>query len=69
MSLLFSWCLIGCCLAFGIRISSKVAYVTVGFPYFVLLTLLITSLTFEGAADGVKAFFLPEHSNLASSKV
>lgn len=39
------------------------------FPFIILLTVLITSLLFEGASNGLKQMFLPTTKGLLSVKV
>ena len=65
-----------CCMVFvffsvfgGIQGSSKVAIVTVGLPYLMILILLIRGLTLEGAWDGVRWYLSPDFSKLLEVRV
>jgi solute carrier family 6 (neurotransmitter transporter, GABA) member 1 len=51
-----SWILIWSCLAFGLKWTGRIAYVSMGLPLVLLFVFLIKAVTLEGASDGVKAY-------------
>lgn len=53
----------------GVESSGKVAYFTAIYPYIVLLVLLITGLTKEGAINGIKYFVTPQWDKIYDPKV
>lgn len=55
-ALAFVWACIFASLAFGVKWTGRIAYITVGLPVLMLMVLLVRSATLEGAGDGVKAF-------------
>ncbi|XP_060084631.1 sodium-dependent dopamine transporter-like [Ylistrum balloti] len=57
------------CVVRGVRSAGKVAYVTAILPYFLLLVLLIRSLTLEGSLEGVIYFIKPDFSKLLNFQV
>lgn len=54
--LALTWTLVGGCLAFGIKWTGRVAYVTVGLPVVMMFVLLVRALTLPGASDGIHAY-------------
>lgn len=60
MCLLASWLVVFFSLVRGVQSSGKVAYFTALYPYVVLLILLITGCTKEGAWEGIKFFITPK---------
>lgn len=56
LALAFVWLFIFLSLAFGVKWTGRIAYVTVGLPIIMLLVLLIRSATLEGASKGIKAY-------------
>jgi len=50
------WLTVFFALAFGVRATGRLTYVTVGLPAFLLIVLLLRAVTLEGAADGVQAY-------------
>jgi SNF family Na+-dependent transporter len=50
------WVAIWGCLAFGTKVTGRIAYFTMGIPILVLLIFLIKSLTLEGASDGINIY-------------
>jgi solute carrier family 6 amino acid transporter-like protein 5/7/9/14 len=59
---LFSWICVYLSIIRGVASSGKVAYFTAIYPYVVLLILLITGATKEGASDGMWFFIKPDWS-------
>ncbi|KAF7488279.1 Sodium-dependent nutrient amino acid transporter 1 [Sarcoptes scabiei] len=64
LCLIASWILVYFSLIKGITSLGKVAYFTAIFPYVILMTLLIVSLTQEGALNGILYFFRPNFQKL-----
>jgi len=52
-----TWILVGCCLAFGLKWTGRIAYVTMGLPVAMLLVFLIRALTLDNASEGVHQYF------------
>ncbi|XP_036347528.1 sodium-dependent nutrient amino acid transporter 1-like [Rhagoletis pomonella] len=69
LTLLFAWIVTYFIIIKGIRSLGKVAYFLAIFPYVVLITLLIRSVTLEGAGDGIIFFLKPEWDKLLYIKV
>ncbi|CAN8074847.1 unnamed protein product [Agarophyton chilense] len=55
-ALAITWVLIYLCLAFGVKWTGRIAYVTVVLPIAILIVLLVRSLTLDGSGTGVKAY-------------
>ncbi|PXF41888.1 Sodium- and chloride-dependent GABA transporter 1 [Gracilariopsis chorda] len=51
-----TWIFIYLCLAFGVKWTGRIAYVTVGLPIAILIVLLVRAVTLDGSGDGVKAY-------------
>lgn len=69
LCLLISWIIVVICLIKGIKTSGKVVYFAATFPYFILITLLITGLIQEGAFTGVLYFITPTWEKLLDIQV
>ncbi|XP_023217228.1 sodium- and chloride-dependent GABA transporter 1-like [Centruroides sculpturatus] len=69
LCLLISWIIVVICLIKGIKTSGKVVYFAATFPYFILITLLITGLIQEGAFTGVLYFITPTWNKLLDIQV
>ncbi|XP_065367623.1 sodium-dependent nutrient amino acid transporter 1-like [Calliphora vicina] len=69
LTLAFSWAIIISIVICGIRTSGKVAYFLAIFPYFIMLVLLVRSLTLPGAFDGVLYFLTPQWDKLLDASV
>ncbi|XP_052076409.1 sodium- and chloride-dependent glycine transporter 2-like [Mytilus californianus] len=67
--LFIAWVLVFLCLFNGIKSSGKIVYVTVTFPYIVLVIFLVRAVTLPGAIEGIKFFIIPKWHNLLSTKV
>ncbi|XP_063415192.1 sodium- and chloride-dependent glycine transporter 2-like isoform X2 [Mytilus trossulus] len=67
--LFVAWLIVFLCLCKGIKSSGKVVYVTVTFPYVVLLIFLVRAVTLPGAIDGIKFMFIPKWHKLLSTQV
>ncbi|CAG2254306.1 GLYT [Mytilus edulis] len=63
-----AWVLVFLCLFNGIKSSGKIVYVTVTFPYIVLIIFLVRAVTLPGAIEGIKFFIIPKWHNLLSTK-
>eukprot|EP00919_Chromeraceae_sp_WS-2016_P049274 GHVR01116650.1.p1 GENE.GHVR01116650.1~~GHVR01116650.1.p1 ORF type:complete len:598 (+),score=74.30 GHVR01116650.1:289-2082(+) len=64
-----SWFLIFGILFMGVKSAGKVVYVTVIFPYVVLLVLLVRGVTLPGASKGLHYFLVPQWEKLLDPKV
>jgi solute carrier family 6 GABA transporter-like protein 1 len=51
-----AWFVIWACLAFGTKVTGRIAYFTMGIPIIVLFIYLIKGLTLTGASDGIKIY-------------
>ena len=69
LCLAIAWVTVIACLVKGIKSSGKVVYFAATFPYVILVTLMITGLTREGAWHGVKYFITPNFKKLFSIEV
>ncbi|XP_076117670.1 sodium- and chloride-dependent glycine transporter 2-like [Mytilus galloprovincialis] len=67
--LAIAWLIIFLCLCKGIKSSGKIVYVTVTFPYIVLVIFLVRAVTLPGAAEGIKFFLIPKWHEILSTKV
>ncbi|XP_052077223.1 sodium- and chloride-dependent glycine transporter 2-like isoform X4 [Mytilus californianus] len=67
--LFVAWIIVFLCLCRGVKTSGKVVYVTVIFPYVVLLIFLVRAVTLPGAIDGIKFMFIPKWHKLLSPQV
>lgn len=56
-------------LAKGIKSSGKVSYFLAIFPYVMLITLLVKTLTLEGAFDGIVYLFKPQWDKILEPSV
>jgi len=50
------WFLIWICLAFGLEVTGKITYFTMGFPILLLFIFLIKASTLEGSSDGISQY-------------
>lgn len=50
------WFCIWCCLAFGLKWTGRIAYVSMGLPIVLLFVFLIRAVTLDGSNDGIKAY-------------
>jgi SNF family Na+-dependent transporter len=57
------------CIWKGVKSTGKVVYVTAIFPYFVLIIMLIRGVTLDGAAKGLRYFFVPKWADLLKPSV
>ena len=55
--LAMTWVIVGLCLSFGLKVTGRIAYVTMGLPIIMLFILLIRALTLPGASNGVSVYF------------
>ncbi|CAH0555766.1 unnamed protein product [Brassicogethes aeneus] len=67
--LICAWILIYFAIWKSIKSSAKVRYFTATFPFFIIIVLLIKSLTLEGADKGMKFFWKPKFELLLEAKV
>lgn len=67
--LCLSWMLVFIILVRGIQSAGKASYVLAIFPYFVLIILLVRSLTLPGAFNGIKYFFMPQWDKILEPSV
>lgn len=54
--LAFTWLAIGSCMAFGIKSTDKVAYITMGLPVAMLFVLFVRSVALPGASTGTSEY-------------
>ena len=52
-----TWGIVAACLAFGLKWTGRVAYVTMGSPIVMLLVLLARALTLDGSSAGIRSYF------------
>ncbi|XP_052063515.1 sodium- and chloride-dependent glycine transporter 2-like isoform X2 [Mytilus californianus] len=64
-----AWLLTFICVCNGIKVSGKVVYVTVTFPYIILLVLLIRAVMLPGASEGLKFYLIPKWDKLLSTQL
>ena len=69
LCLLVSWVLVCLIVSRGIKSSGKYSYFLAIFPYIVLITLLIRSVTLQGAWIGIWYFIKPDWKKLMEAKV
>jgi len=50
------WFLIWICLAFGLKVTGKITYFTMGFPVLLLFIFLIKASTLKGSSDGISQY-------------
>nr|KAI8727432.1 sodium- and chloride-dependent glycine transporter 2-like; partial [Biomphalaria glabrata] len=67
--LALAWLILFFILRKGVETSGKVAYFMALFPYFVLVALLIRSVTLPGYLDGIKYYIIPEWEKIANVDV
>jgi len=60
------WAVIYFCIAFGIKATGRLTYVTMGLPIIFLFILLGRTATLEGASDGISAYLSSDWSVLAN---
>lgn len=53
---LLVWFCIWCCLAFGLKWTGRIAYISMGLPIVLLFIFLFRAIGLEGASDGIKAY-------------
>ena len=51
--LALTWSIVGACISFGIQVTGRIAYVTMGLPVLMLFILLVRSLSLPGASSGI----------------
>jgi solute carrier family 6 GABA transporter-like protein 1 len=54
--LALSWLIVGLCLSFGLKVTGRIAYITMGLPIIMLAILLIRALTLPGASKGINLY-------------
>jgi solute carrier family 6 (neurotransmitter transporter, glycine) member 5/9 len=64
-----SWCIVLLILAKGIKSSGKASYFLAIFPYIMLVTLLVKTLTLEGSFDGIVYLFKPQWDKILEPSV
>jgi len=62
---LFVWFVIYVCVAFGVKVTGRITYFTVGLPIVLLLAILGRSLSLEGASEGVAMYLHTDFSVLS----
>lgn len=67
--LVLAWFCISGILIRGVRSSGKASYFLAVFPYFVMIILLIRSVTLPGSIDGILYFISPKWQELWTAKV
>lgn len=68
LCLLFVWAVVFVCLAFGVKWTGRVAYITVGLPLLILIVLVVRAATLEGAGDGVRKYIGGWNVNVLSTR-
>jgi len=58
------WAVIYCCVAFGVKVTGRLTYVTMGLPVIFLFCLLGRTVTLDGASDGISAYLRSDWSVL-----
>jgi len=53
----------------GVKSTGKIVYVTAIFPYFVIVIMLVRSVTLEGSTIGLKYFLMPKWADLLKPSV
>ncbi|CAH3839152.1 sodium- and chloride-dependent glycine transporter 2-like [Pieris brassicae] len=66
---LIAWILVYLSISNGVKSVGKIVYITVSFPYIVLLALLVRGTTLPGAWQGILYYVLPDWSQLCKPKV
>lgn len=69
LCLLGTWVIVFLIIVRGVKSSGKASYFLAMFPYVVLLTLLVRSVTLEGASKGIIYFLKPQWNELLNPKV
>ncbi|CAG9113477.1 unnamed protein product [Plutella xylostella] len=69
LCLLASWVVIFLIVVRGVRSSGKASYFLAIFPYFIMIILLIRSVTLEGASTGILFFLTPQWDKLLEINV
>ncbi|XP_064418063.1 sodium- and chloride-dependent creatine transporter 1-like [Latimeria chalumnae] len=69
LCLLAAWTLVYFCVWKGVKLTGKIVYFTVLFPYVVLVVLIIRGVTLPGALDGIIFYLKPDWSKLAYAQV
>jgi len=58
------WAVIYCCVAFGVKATGRMTYITMGLPVLFLFILLGRTVTLDGASDGISAYLSSDWSVL-----
>nr|AKN21437.1 slc6a-17 [Schmidtea mediterranea] len=69
LSLMLTWILTGLSLMFGVKVSSKVLYFTVIFPYVVMTCLIVLGCSLPGASTGIYFYLVPDWKKVVDPKV
>nr|AKN21443.1 slc6a-23 [Schmidtea mediterranea] len=69
LCLLLTWSIAGLGLMFGVKVSGKIIYFTVLYPYFALLCLIILGCTLPGSANGIIFYLAPDWNKIYDPKV
>jgi len=54
--LMIAWLSVGLCVAFGVKATGRIAYVTMGTPILLLLAFVVGAVTLEGAGEGIQSY-------------
>jgi len=54
--LMMAWLSVGLCVAFGVKATGRIAYITMGTPILLLLIFVVRAVTLEGAGEGIQSY-------------
>ena len=69
VALVVAWTAVFLSLIKGIKSSGKVVYVTVSFPYIIMVILLVRAVTLDGAMEGILFYITPKWDKIMDVRV